>query len=65
MPRKQRFKPSRKPKPIEPVESVEVARNDQDPKARPSAEVIDRESERSARPLMDVPAVIEDESSRA
>jgi hypothetical protein len=65
MPRKQRFKPSRKPKPIEPIEAVEVQRNEQDPKNGNGAEATDIETDRSARSPVDVPSVIEDDSSRA
>jgi hypothetical protein len=75
MPRKQRFKPSRKPKPIEPAVPVETARPDQvsrevdpnNPNTEPrpydgNQRADDIESGGAARVPATNPAVIEDTS---
>ena len=56
MPRKQRFKPSRKPKPVQTVEVTEIQRT-----AQSSADVI--ESAQPARTPQENSAVIEDAAS--
>ena len=52
MPRKQRFKPSRKPKPVEPTTPATQAQMPEDPQSRPGAHAM----EHARPPTHDAPS---------